>query len=176
MIGKGKKDQQKQRQVQRFYTLLQSLMNELFEYAPKDGHVKMPFNVSFGLIYDRGDSIMLRWTDEKSGKKVYLYNLRIIAKSFEERRNEMIADKTPDSLFNWISEVCSLYINPFVYEHVVNVQHRGKGAVDRTTRQIVRGFINKLLNDPDLKHVLEPIRGDGGQSGSVSTDKPVEHN
>ncbi len=63
----------------------------------------------------------------------------------------MIADQTADSLFNWIYEVCSLYINPFVYEYVVNLHHRWKGAADRTTRQIVRGFINKLLSDPDLK-------------------------
>lgn len=57
-----------------------------------------------------------------------------------------------------IYEVCSLYINPFVYEYVVNVQHRGKGAADRTTAHIVRRFMNKPLNDPNLKYVLNTIR------------------
>lgn len=146
-------------------------MNELFEYASKDGHVKMPFNVSFGLIYDKRDSILLTGTDQKSGKKIYLYNLRIIANTFEERRNQMIADKTPNSLFNWIYEVCSLYISPFVYEHVVNVQHRGKGAADRTTRQIIRGFMNKLLNDPELKYVLDTIRDEKNSSNNSDTHR-----
>ena len=147
---KGEKDQEKQKQAKRFYTLLQLLMNELFEYASKNGHVKMPHSVSFGLVHDKRDSILLTGLDQKTGKKIYLYNLRIIANTFESRRSQMLEDKTPSSLFNWIYEVCSLYINPFVYEHVVNVQHRGKGAADRTTRQIVRGFMNKLLNDPEL--------------------------
>jgi hypothetical protein len=57
-----------------------------------------------------------------------------------------------------IYEVCSLYINPFVYEYVVNVQHRGKGAADRTTAHIVREFMNKLLNVPNLKYVLNTIK------------------
>jgi hypothetical protein len=42
MFGKRKKeenDQEKQKQAKRFYTLLQLLMNELFEYASKNGHV-----------------------------------------------------------------------------------------------------------------------------------------
>jgi hypothetical protein len=30
--------------------------------------------------------------------------------------------------------------------------------LDRTVRQIVRGFMNKLMNDPELKHVLDAIR------------------
>ena len=48
MFGKGKKEAQgeKEKQAQHFYTLPQLLMNELFEYASKDGHVKMPYNVS----------------------------------------------------------------------------------------------------------------------------------
>src|ERR671935_1661076 len=112
MFGKARKESQgeKEKQAQHFYTLLQLLMNELFEYASKDGHVKMPFNVSFGLIYDKRDSLLLTGIDQKSGKKLYHYNLRIIGKAFEQRRNQMIADKTPTSLFNWIYEVCSLYI------------------------------------------------------------------
>jgi hypothetical protein len=72
----------------------------------------------------------------------------------------MTADKTPNALFNWIYEVCSLYVNPFVYEYVVNVQHRGKGAADRTTAHIVREFMNKLLNDPNLKYILDTIRNE----------------
>jgi hypothetical protein len=41
MFGKDKKEAQgeKEKQAQHFYTLLQLLMNELFEYASKDGHV-----------------------------------------------------------------------------------------------------------------------------------------
>src|SRR5215216_107515 len=133
MFGKAKKEAQgeKERQAQNFYRLLQLLMNELFEYASKDGHVTMPYNVSFGLIYDKRDTLLLTGVDQKSGKKVYLYNLMIIANTFEQRRSQMMADKTPNYLFNWIYEVCSLYINPFVYEqfvyeHVVNIQHSGK--------------------------------------------------
>jgi hypothetical protein len=79
MFGKDKKEAQagKEKQAQNFYRLLQLLMNELFEYASKDGHVKMPYNVSFGLIYDKRNTLLLTGVDQKSGKKVYLYNLRI---------------------------------------------------------------------------------------------------
>jgi hypothetical protein len=153
------KDDEKQRQVERFYILLRTLMDELFEYAPKSGHVKMPFNVSFGLIHDQMDSILLSGIEQKTGKKMYLYNVRIIGQMFEDKREQMIADKTADTLFSWIGEVCSLYVRPFVYDYVVNTQHRGKGAADRTTRQIVRGFLNKLVNDPELKYVLNTIKG-----------------
>jgi hypothetical protein len=153
------KDDEKQRQVERFYILLRTLMDELFEYAPKSGHVKMPFNVSFGLIHDQRDSILLSGIDQKTGKKMYLYNVRLIGQMFEDKREQMIADKTADTLFSWIGDVCSLYVRPFVYDYVVNTQHRGKGAADRTTRQIVRGFLNKLVKDPELKYVLNTIRG-----------------
>jgi hypothetical protein len=57
MLGNRNKhgnDNEKQKQAKRFYALLQILMNELFEYASKNGHVKMPYNVSFGLIYEKG--------------------------------------------------------------------------------------------------------------------------
>ncbi|MFZ0510548.1 MAG: hypothetical protein WAM14_02980 [Candidatus Nitrosopolaris sp.] len=153
------KDDEKQKQVERFYFLLKSLIDELFEYAPKSGHVKMPFNVSFGLIHDQQDSILLTGIDQKTGKKMYLYNVRIIGQMFEDKREQMIADKTVDTLFTWIAGVCFLYVRPFVYDYVVRTQHRGKGAADRTTRQIVRGFINKLVNDPELKYVLDAIKG-----------------
>lgn len=152
------KDDEKQRQVERFYMLLKTLMDELFEYAPKSGHVKMP-TVAFGLIHDQRDSILLSGIEQKTGKKMYLYNVRIIGQMFEDKREQMIADETADTLFSWIGDVCSLYVRPFVYDYVVNTQHRGKGAADRTTRQIVRGFLNKLVNDPELKYVLDSIKG-----------------
>lgn len=96
MFGKDKKEAQagKEKQAQNFYTLLQLLMNELFEYASKDGHVKMPYNVSFGLIYDMIYALLFTGVDQKSGKKVYFYNLRIIANTFEQRRSQMMTNKT----------------------------------------------------------------------------------
>jgi hypothetical protein len=165
--GKNKEEQEeiKRKHVERFYILLSSLMNELFEYAPKSGHVKMPYNVSFGLIHDKRDSVLLKGIDQKTGKKMYLYNTRIIGKMFEERREQMLKDNTTNTLFGWISDVCSLYIRPFVYEYVVEMQHRGEGAAERTTRQIVRGFIDKLINDPKLKYVLDNMKeGDTNKS------------
>jgi hypothetical protein len=98
---------------------------------------------------------------------LYLYNTRIIGKMFEERREQMLNDNTTNTLFSWIGDVCSLYIRPFVYEYVVNIQHRGEGAADRTTRQIVRGFMDKLLNEPELKYVLDNIREDDTDKSSA---------
>ena len=160
MLGKdkGKDEEIRRKHAERFYILLSSIMNELFEYAPKSGHVKMPYNVSFGLIHDKRDSMLLKGIDQKTGKTLYLYNTRIIGKMFEERREQILNDNTTNTLFSWIGDVCSLYIRPFVYEHVVNTQHRGQGAEERTTRQIVRGFMDKLLNEPELKYVLDNIR------------------
>lgn len=74
---------------------------------------------------------------------------------FEEKRQKMPEDKTTETLFSWISEVCSLYISSFVNAHVINVQHRGEGAAERTTRQIVRGFSDRLTSDPKLKYLLD---------------------
>lgn len=153
------KDDDNEKQVERFYFLLKALMDELFEYAPKSGHVKLPFNVSFGLIHDKRDSILLTGIDQKTGKKMYLYNVRLIGQMFDDKREQMIADKTVDTLFTWIAEVCFLYVRPFVYDYVVSTQHRGKGAADRTTRKIVRGFLNNLVNEPELKYVLDAIKG-----------------
>jgi hypothetical protein len=79
---------------------------------------------------------------------------------FEERREQMLEDSTTNTLFGWIADLCSLYIGPFVYEYVVNTQHRGEGAAERTTRQIVRGFMDKLVNEPELKYVLDTMRDD----------------
>jgi hypothetical protein len=155
----GKKEE-KQKATERFYALLKALMDEIFEYAGKSKHVKMPFNASFGLVYDDRDSVLLTGVEEKTGKKMYLYNVRIIAKTFEEKRQRMIEDKTSATLFSWIADVCSIYISPFVYDYVVNTQHRGQGTAERTTRQIIRGFLDRLTTDPDLKHVLDTIRED----------------
>jgi hypothetical protein len=153
----GKKED-KQKSVERFYTLLKALMDELFEYAPKSKHVKMPYNASYGLIYDEKENVLFTGVDKNSGKKMYLYNVRVIGRMFEQKRQAMLEDKTTETLFNWIADVCSLYIGPFVYDHVVNVQHRGEGAAERTTRQIVRGFLDRLTTDPELKYVLDTLR------------------
>jgi len=40
----------------------------------------------------------------------------------------------------------------------VKEQHRGEGTYERIMRQVVKGFIKKLLNDPDLKYVLEHFK------------------
>ena len=157
-ILKKEDKEERQKAVERFYALLKVLMDELFEHAQRSKHVKMPHGVSFGLIYDERDSIMFTGVDKQSGKKMYLYNVRVIGKTFEEKRQQMLEDETTATLFSWIADVCSLYISPFVYEHVVNVQHRGEGAAERTTRQIVRGFLDKLMSDPELKYVLDPLR------------------
>jgi hypothetical protein len=155
---KEEKEEEKRKSTERFYMLLKALMNELFDYASKSKQAKMPYNVSYGLIYDDRDSVLFNGTDKRTGKKMYLYNIRIIGKMFEEKRQLMLEDETTQTLFNWIADVCSLYISPFVYEQVVNVQHRGQGTAERTTRQIVKGFLDKLVNDPELRYVLETIR------------------
>jgi hypothetical protein len=81
-------DVEKQKQIERFYILLKALMDELFEYAPKSGHVKMPFNVSFGLIHDQRDSILLTGFDQRTGKKMYLYNVRLIGQMSRIKGNK----------------------------------------------------------------------------------------
>ena len=70
----------------------------------------------------------------------------------------MLIDKTPETFLNWIADLCSTYLSSLVYDYVVKEQHRGEGTSERTVRQIVRGFMNKLMNDPELKHVLDTIR------------------
>ena len=153
----GKKED-KEKSVERFYALLKALMDELFEYAPKSRHVKLPYNVSYGLIYDDRNSVLFTGADQKTGKKMYLYNVRVIGRMFEEKREKMLEDKTTETLFSWIADVCSLYIGPFVYDYVVIVQHRGEGAAERTTHKIVRGFMDKLTGDTELKYLLDTIR------------------
>lgn len=150
--------EQKEKAVERFYALLKALMDELFDHAQKSKHVKIPKNVSFGLIYDQRDNILFTGAEKSTGKKMYLYNVRVIGKMFEEKRDQMLADQTTATLFAWIADVCSIYISPFVYDYVVNVQHRGEGTAERTTRQIVRGFLDRLTSDPELKYVLDTIR------------------
>lgn len=156
-MGKESKEE-KQKATERFYALLKALMDELFEHARRSRHVKMPQNVSFGLVYDGRDSVLFTGVEKQTGKKMYLYNVRIIGRMFEEKRQQMIEDETAATLFGWVADVCSIYISPFVYDHVVNVQHRGEGTAERTTRQIVRGFLDKLTADPQLKYVLDSIR------------------
>ena len=87
-----------------------------------------------------------------------LYNVRVIGRMFEEKRQKILEDKTTETLFSWISEVCSLYISSFVNAHVMNAQHRDEGAAERTTRQIVRGFWDRLTSSPELKYVLDSVR------------------
>ena len=158
LLKNKKNDDEKQKSVERFYMLLKALMDELFEYSSKSRHVKMPYNVSFGLIYDEKDAVLFTGIDKKTGKKMYLYNVRVIGRMFEQKRQAMVEDKTTETLYSWIGDVCSLYISPFVYDHVVNTQHRGEGASERTTRHIVKGFLDKLTSDPELKYVLDTIR------------------
>ncbi len=69
---KEEKDEERQKQAQRFYIMLQSPMNEIFEDASKSKHIKLPYNPSFGLVYDKSDSVFFSDLDQKTGKKVYL--------------------------------------------------------------------------------------------------------
>ena len=128
------------------------------EYSSNSKHIKMPYVVSFGLIYNHRDSLLFTGFDQKNRAKMCLYNVRVIGRMFEEKRQKMPEDKTIETLFSWISEVCSLYISSFVNAHVINAQHRDEGAAERTTRQIVRGFWDRLTSAPELKYVLDSIR------------------
>ena len=147
---------EKERQVKQFYMLLKAIMDELFRYT-RSRHVKIP-DASFGLVYEEKESILFTGLDSKTGKRIYLYNVRLIGKSFEEKKEKMLSEKTPETFLSWIGELCSTYLSPFVYNYVVKEQHRGEGTSERITRQIVRGFMNKLLNDPELSHVLDIVR------------------
>ena len=155
-MNKNEKRLEKERQVKQFYMLLKAIMDELFRYT-RSRHIKIP-DASFGLVYEEKDSILFTSLDSKTGKRIYLYNVRLIAKSFEEKREKMLSEKTPDTLLNWIGELCFTFVSPFVYNYVVKEQHRGEGTSERITRQIVRGFMNKLLNDPELSHVLDIVK------------------
>jgi hypothetical protein len=155
-MRKDERESERQRQAAQFYTLLKAIMDELLNYT-KSRHVKIP-NASFGLIYDQRDSILFSGKDSKTGKKIFLYNVRLIGKSFEERKEQMLRDKTPETFLNWIADLCSTYLSPFVFDYIVKEQHRGEGTSNRTVRQIVKGFMNKLMNDPELKYVLDTIR------------------
>lgn len=152
----NEKGLEKEKQGKQFYTLLSVIMDELFRYA-KSKHIRIP-DASFGLVYQEKDTMMFQATDSKTGKRIYLYNLKLIAKSFSEKRAIMQADKTPNTFLNWIGELCSTFVSPFIYQYVVKEQHRGEGTYERIMRQVVKGFIKKLLNDPDLKYVLESVK------------------
>ena len=147
---------EKEIQVKQFYTLLNVIMDELFRYT-KSKNIRIP-DVSFGLVYQEKDSMMFQGTDSKTGRTIYLFNVKLIAKSFSEKRGIMQSDKTPNTFLNWVGDLCTTFVSPFVYHFVVKVQHRGEGTSERVTRQVVKGFMNKLLKDPELKYVLEHVR------------------
>jgi hypothetical protein len=147
---------EKERQLKQFYMLLKAIMDELFRYT-RSRHIKIP-DASFGLVYEEKDSILFTGHDSKTGKRIYLYNVRLIGKSFEEKKEKMLSEKTPETFLSWIGELCSTFLSPFVYNYVAKEQHRGEGTSERITRQIVRGFMNKLLNDPELSYVLDIVR------------------
>ncbi len=109
-MRKNEKESERQRQAAQFYALLKSIMDELLNYT-KSRHIKIP-NASFGLIYDQRDSILFSGTDSKTGKKIFLYNVRLIGKSFEEKKEQMLRDKTPETFMNWIADLCSTYHIP----------------------------------------------------------------
>lgn len=131
-------------------------MDELFRYT-RSRHIKIP-DASFGLVYEEKDSILFTGHDSKTGKRIYLYNVRLIGKSFEEKKEKMLSEKAPETFLSGIGELCSTFLSPFVFNYVVKEQHRGEGTSERITRQIVRGFMNKLLNDPELSYVLDIVR------------------
>jgi hypothetical protein len=147
---------EKERQLKQFYMLLKAIMDELFRYT-RSRHIKIP-DASFGLVYEEKDSILFTGHDSKTGKRIYLYNVRLIGKSFEEKKEKMLSEKAPETFLSWIGELCSTFLSPFVYNYVAKEQHRGEGTSERITRQIVRGFMNKLLNDPELSYVLDIVR------------------
>jgi len=147
---------EKERQLKQFYMLLKAIMDELFRYT-RSRHIKIP-DASFGLVYEEKDSILFTGHDSKTGKRIYLYNVRLIGKSFEEKKEKMLSEKAPETFLSWIGELCSTFLSPFVFNYVVKEQHRGEGTSERITRQIVRGFMNKLLNDPELSYVLDIVR------------------
>jgi hypothetical protein len=147
---------EKERQLKQFYMLLKAIMDELFRYT-RSRHIKIP-DASFGLVYEEKESILFTGHDSKTGKRIYLYNVRLIGKSFEEKKEKMLSEKTPETFLSWIGELCSTFLSPFVYNYVAKEQHRGEGTSERITRQIVRGFMNKLLNDPELSYVLDIVR------------------
>jgi hypothetical protein len=147
---------EKERQLKQFYMLLKAIMDELFHYT-RSRHIKIP-DASFGLVYEEKDSILFTGHDSKTGKRIYLYNVRLIGKSFEEKKEKMLSEKAPETFLSWIGELCSTFLSPFVFNYVVKEQHRGEGTSERITRQIVRGFMNKLLNDPELSYVLDIVR------------------
>ncbi len=59
-MGGDDKEVAQQKQVERFYALLKSIMDVLFR-STKSRHVKIP-DASFGLIYDKRDSVLFSGT------------------------------------------------------------------------------------------------------------------
>lgn len=115
---------EKERQLKQFYMLLKAIMDELFRYT-RSRHIKIP-DASFGLVYEEKESILFTGLDSKTGKRIYLYNVRLIGKSFEEKKEKMLSEKTPETFLSWIGELCSTFLSPFVYNYVAKEQHRVK--------------------------------------------------
>lgn len=105
----------KRKHVERFYLLLYSLMNELFEYAPKSGHVKIPYNVTFGFIHDKRDSELLKGNWSKNRQKIVPLQYKNNCKDVWEKEKTDAYDNTTNTLLGWIADLCSLYVRPFVY-------------------------------------------------------------
>jgi hypothetical protein len=74
-------------------------MDELFRYT-KSKNIRI-LDASFGLVYQEKDSMMFQGTDSKIGRRIYLYNMKLIAESFSEKRGIMQSDKTPNTFLNW---------------------------------------------------------------------------
>jgi hypothetical protein len=74
-------------------------MDELFRYT-KSKNIRI-LDAPFGLVYQEKDSMMFQGTDSKMGRRIYLYNMKLIAKSFSEKRGIMQSDKTPNTFLNW---------------------------------------------------------------------------
>ena len=137
---------------------LKTLMKEIFLFSKKNKNIAIPKGVSFGFIYDKKDHILFKAQDKKSGKKMYLYNLRIIVKMFNESREKMLLDTSPNYLFTWVSDICTLFISPYVYDYVINKQHRGKAAAERATNNIVKSYMNNFLKNTNNKQLLDILQ------------------
>ena len=142
---------------------LKILMKEIFLFSKKNKNIAIPQGVSFGFIYDKKDHVLFKAQDKKTGKKLYLYNLRIIMKMFNESKEKMLLDTSPNYLFTWVSDVCILFISPYVYDYVINRQHRGKAAAERTTNNIVKSYMNNFLKNTDSKQLLDLLQNNNNK-------------
>ena len=79
-------------------------------------------------------------------------------KMFNESKEKMLLDTSPNYLFTWVSDVCILFISPYVYDYVINRQHRGKAAAERTTNNIVKSYMNNFLKNTYSKQLLDLLQ------------------